>query len=614
MLDDHGKIWVTDFGLARCQDQNSLTRSGDLVGTLRYMSPEQAIGMSALHDSRTDIYSLGVTLYELLALEPAIVGEDGPHLLRLIQENDIRPLCRIVSGVPRDLGTVVARAMAGKRDDRYETALDFAADLKRVLAGEPTMARPATPLDLTTRWAVKHRRPVALLAVACLISLIGFASNTARLAAAKLASDAHANRASLNEKLARDAVDRLGSQVAEKLADIPAASGVRRGLLTETLEYYRQFAAKAEHDPYLQEDLALTYGKIGDLLEAIGQREEAIDALCKSAETYALLVNQQADPPLRLKQLWSISQNNLAQVLQRAGEIEQAAVLYANAIKTQKQLCEQRHQEAYVALATSLNNLALLLSESEHSERAEQYYQEAIECLSHGASHSPQHRMQLADLLTNYSRLLSERSSDKAVELAQQALSLRVESLDPTVPVKGNTSPLLAGKTVGTLHALGTAQLAAKNYEAAIEAFEQAVEIGQQLQVRWPDQFSFQRDLAISYNHVGLANCHAGHFAEARNAFEAAIEMGTRLRDHFPRDAELQSLLGGMFNNLGYLHQQLGDTVAARQCYHQAVDAQSAAVQMAPQVVRYRQYLNKHQQNAKSVREHESVSREDAQT
>ncbi len=222
--------------------------------------------------------------------------------------------------------------------------------------------------------------------------------------------------------------------------------------------------------------------------------------------------------------------------------------------------------------------------------------------------------MQLADLLTNYSRLLSERSSDKAVELAQQALSLRVESLDPTVPVKGNTSPLLAGKTVGTLHALGTAQLAAKNYEAAIEAFEQAVEIGQQLQVRWPDQFSFQRDLAISYNHVGLANCHAGHFAEARNAFEAAIEMGTRLRDHFPRDAELQSLLGGMFNNLGYLHQQLGDAVAARQCYHQAVDAQSAAVQMAPQVVRYRQYLNKHQQNAKSVREHQSVSREDAQT
>ncbi len=340
MLDDHEKIWVTDFGLARCQDQNSLTRSGDLVGTLRYMSPEQAIGMSALHDSRTDIYSLGVTLYELLALEPAIVGEDGPHLLRLIQENDIRPLCRIVSGLPRDLGTVVARAIAGKRDDRYETALDFAADLKRVLEGEPTMARPATPLDLTTRWAVKHRRPVALLAGACLISLIGFASNTARLAAAKLASDAHANRASLNEKLARDAVDRLGSQVAEKLADIPAASGVRRGLLTETLDYYRQFAAKAEHDPYLQEDLALTYGKIGDLLEAIGQRDEAIDVLCKSAETYALLVNQQADPPPRLKQLGRSARTTLPKC-------------YSEPVRSNKRRCcmptPSRHKNNFVS-------------------------------------------------------------------------------------------------------------------------------------------------------------------------------------------------------------------------------------------------------------------------
>ncbi len=315
-----------------------------------------------------------------------------------------------------------------------------------------------------------------------------------------------------------------------------------------------------------------------------------------------------------MQQLWSISQNNLAQVLQRAGEIEQAAVLYASAIKTQKQLCSQHHQEAYVPLATSLNNLALLLTESGHSERAEQYFQEAIECLGHDVSKSVEHSMQLADLQTNYSRLLSEQHLDKAVALAQKALALRVETIDPGDTSKKNSSPELAAQTIGTLHALGTAQLAVKNYEAAVKAFEQAVEIGQQLQVRWPDQFSFQRDLAISYNHVGLANCHAGHFAEAKNAFDTAIEMGSRLRDRFPRDAELQSLLGGMFNNLGYLHQQLGEMTAAKQCYRQAIDAQSTAVQMAPQVVRYRQYLNKHQQNAKTIRENESVSREDAQT
>ena len=91
LLDGNGKLWVTDFGLARRQTDATMTRTGDLVGTLRYMSPEQALGQIALIDHRTDIYSLGATLYELLTLEQAFPGDAGPALIRRIERNEPRP-------------------------------------------------------------------------------------------------------------------------------------------------------------------------------------------------------------------------------------------------------------------------------------------------------------------------------------------------------------------------------------------------------------------------------------------------------------------------------------------------------------------------------------------
>ena len=112
LIDRHGAVWITDFGLARFPSDLSLTGTGDVVGTLRYMSPEQALARRGVVDQRTDVYALGATLYELLTLRPAFDGRDHQELLRQIAlDEPIRPR-RLNPAIPRDLETIVLKAMA----------------------------------------------------------------------------------------------------------------------------------------------------------------------------------------------------------------------------------------------------------------------------------------------------------------------------------------------------------------------------------------------------------------------------------------------------------------------------------------------------------------------
>ena len=165
-------MWVTDFGLAHCrQGQVGLTVTGDLVGTLRYMSPEQALAQPIGVDHRTDLYSLGATLYEFLTLEPALSGHDRHELLRQIAIEEPRPVRKVNKAVPADLETIVLKAMAKNPAERYATAQEMASDLRRFLRDEPILARPLTLLQRTRRWARRHRPVMLSAAVASLAAL-----------------------------------------------------------------------------------------------------------------------------------------------------------------------------------------------------------------------------------------------------------------------------------------------------------------------------------------------------------------------------------------------------------------------------------------------------------
>jgi WD40 repeat protein/tetratricopeptide (TPR) repeat protein len=172
LLDLQGIIWVTDFGLAK-EEGDDLTQTGDLVGTLRYMAPERFGGLS---DARSDVYSLGLTLYELVTLRPAFDETDRGRLInRISHEEPPRPR-KLDAQLPRDLETIILKATAKEARLRYQSAEEMCEDLRRFLADRPIRARRSAVWEHAWRWC--RRNPViaglsALAGVLLLIVAIG---------------------------------------------------------------------------------------------------------------------------------------------------------------------------------------------------------------------------------------------------------------------------------------------------------------------------------------------------------------------------------------------------------------------------------------------------------
>jgi len=185
LLDGRSNVWITDFGLAHIQGEAHLTATGESPGTPRYMSPEQVQVRRVVIDHRTDIYSLGATLYELLTLRPVFEGESPQDIMRRVIEEEPRTPRRVNPDIPRDLETIILKAMAKERDDRYTTAQELAEDLGRFLDRKPIHARRPSPLDRASRWARRHRRMLASSVVALVTGVVGLSIGIALIASAE---------------------------------------------------------------------------------------------------------------------------------------------------------------------------------------------------------------------------------------------------------------------------------------------------------------------------------------------------------------------------------------------------------------------------------------------
>ncbi len=346
LLDNRGSVWITDFGLAKASDQQNLTHTGDILGTLRYMPPEAFEGKA---DARGDVYSLGLTLFELLAFRPAFGEKDRNRLVKQVTTDEPPRLGPLCPGLPRDLETIIHKAIERDPNHRYATASDLAADLQRFLGDEPIRARRATVVERYVRWA--RRNPVIATLGAILTAVLLAATGASLLAANSMANLARQQaRAARNERdarfaaerdrqsalqartaalaalreadtqrqfaeenfqQARRAVDRYFTQVSEnQLLSVPGLQTLRGELLGSALAFYQDFLKRRGQDPLLRSTLAAVHLKAATIERELGRPSAAeqgyraalalFDALAQSEPTNVEIVNGLAECHLAL--------------------------------------------------------------------------------------------------------------------------------------------------------------------------------------------------------------------------------------------------------------------------------------------------------------------------
>jgi tetratricopeptide (TPR) repeat protein len=346
LVDARVHLWITDFGLAQFQGSGGLTLTGDLVGTLRYMSPEQALAKPCLVDHRTDIYSLGVTLYELLTLEPAYGGRDRQELLRQIAFEETRPPRRVNRSIPVELETIVLKAIAKEPEGRYTTAQELADDLRRFLEQKPILARRPTVRERISKWARRHKSVVFAAACLLLLALAGFATSTyliwveqertklalmrqhAQFVVAGLKTNearTQSQRAEANFRRSVAGMTAILLRLEEKRwASVPEITELRRTLAEQCVEFFQPFLNDTSSDPALRLEAGRAYEMVATVYGIQGRVKE-----CQKAHAKAIALFEQLEaeyPEMGVyHQESALAHNILALVLHETGERKEAA-------------------------------------------------------------------------------------------------------------------------------------------------------------------------------------------------------------------------------------------------------------------------------------------------
>lgn len=350
MLDRDGHVWVTDFGLAKALEQNGLTNTGDVLGTLQYMAPEQFEGR---YDARSEVYALGATLYEIASLRSAFVADTRAELIERIRAGKHEPLRRITPHAARDLETILARAMAIEPERRYADAAEFASDLRAFLEDRPIAARRQSGMGLLWAWCRRNRALAAAGAVAAVAvagaAVVGWSSYWTTRAALQQAQNSEASaklaserdRANLADSLqvfedvfdtivGPDPLDALVEDGAENGATVaalpPPVDADDLALLERMLDFYDRFAERNRDNVALRQQTARSYARVGAIQQRLGRAEEAVAAY----ERAAALLREVSDPSQRSDLAALLQELGQAQV--RRGQPRLAAGCYAESL------------------------------------------------------------------------------------------------------------------------------------------------------------------------------------------------------------------------------------------------------------------------------------------
>jgi serine/threonine protein kinase len=606
---------VIDFGVAKAAgglltEKTLFTGFGAVVGTPEYMSPEQAELNNQDIDTRSDVYSLGVLLYELLTGTTPLTRQrvkDGALLevLRLIREEEPPRLStrlsttaelpaiaanrglepKKLSGVVRgELDWIVMKALEKDRNRRYESANALAADLQRYLTDEPVLACPPSASYRLRKAVRRHKGAVLTAALAVLLlvtAVVGQAvTNHLIREEQKLKEEAleqardNYQESEENLALARQAVDEMYTRVAEDLKARPHMQPLERELFQKALRFYQEFARRKARDPHLRLETALAYQRVAGIQWSFARHREAEEAQHRAFELLKALAGElPADPRRRA----ALAEGHAALGFHAAdgGRSHDAEKHYRQAIELYAALAAEQPDVPAHGRNLAATHYRLGAALAARPALAEQEHREAVRLCEAYAARWPGDRniqVTLAESFFQLGVLFSNTGQrDRAEDAYRQAIAFyeKVGGQLDRITYRTNLAQYQAG-LAGVLAATGRGGEAEKAWRAAVELMEQQVML-------FPDNPSWR--IALGNNQIGLAAAlaRAGKAEEAAALRRTAGQLFRQLWDE-RADEWSARFLGSVAWGL----REVGDFPAAEKAIRQRLGLVEAQLADAP--------------------------------
>jgi tetratricopeptide (TPR) repeat protein len=587
LLDNAGKVYVSDFGLARFGPDSGLTMSGDLLGTLRYMAPEQALARHGLADHRVDVYGLGCTLYELLTGKPTVGGDDKADILRRIAFDEPVAVRKHDKHIPMELETITLKCLAKNPAERYATAGELAADLRRFCEDKPIKAKPPTLIQLCVRRVRRHPRAVAAAFGVLLLATAGAIISAILIDRQKQETEAAYGEVRDAYGLTRLALDEMSSEVIDDwLARQPFLNPKQRAFLDRAVGYYDRLAARPMADAETGGAAAGAYLRVGEIRQTLGQSAAAEAAYARSVSLYKELADAAPGDDGR-RHAHAVALHAWATVLNRKDEADSA---YRQALE----LHGPPDRDADVSPDDRAELALLLVHYGSHLRDPLNSLPDAQKVFDRGfklmqksceaKNARPLDRHRLAQLHLNHGKLMVNASRDPAENyggrLADAAASLHraIDLWEILVKEAGNGQAageyrehLADGLTTLSM-IMGTAGL--NRPDDAIAADRRAVEIGEKQVDAFPAVPACQYWLTESLREYGNHLIDVNRFGEAESVYLRAIGIVEPLLAEFPDNHGYREKLVALFRRLACCHLCARRVNDAEQAVVRAVAAQ----------------------------------------
>jgi eukaryotic-like serine/threonine-protein kinase len=371
LVTDAGEPKVLDFGIARAAHAGLMTTvqtgAGEVLGTISYMSPEQVSGDLSALDTRSDVYALGVILYEVLAERPPYELDRKPfaEAARIIHEEEPTRLRTAAGAVPADVETIVIKALEKEKERRYNSAADLADDIRRFLRDEPIAARPPSAAYQVRKYARRHKAIVAGV-IACLVVLAAGVAATAWQAVRATRAERIAAARAHEAELERAKAEAVTSFLTQMLGSVdPSRAQGRDVTVREALDSAAAkidagaMAKQPEVEVAVRNEIGSTYGSLGVFDAAERQLRQAI-----------ALGSQIGAPPL----VRADSHARLVNVLYGAGKSAAAVPIAQEALRLRRETLGPTHAD----VASSLDDLGAVIMATGDATRAEPLMRESL--------------------------------------------------------------------------------------------------------------------------------------------------------------------------------------------------------------------------------------------